>query len=390
MYFFFRYCYYESTDVKPDIALATLYAAKKYMLPLLENACRDIQVQNLSADNIWVVYTSSMSNPDDKLRDSCRAYFTKSITNVSTALASPDFLDIPYTTLIDLLQINDVDTSREEPCAILISEIELFNACNRWAEAECLRQTLEPSGPNKRSVLGDCLFLLRFPIMSHADLVHIVSPTGILTLDERNNVFEKENALVQPLLMFPSTDHTIRVFVKTVPNAIYTTETVQQYRRIHGSYYSKFNGEVICNSIITEREQYSYSCIKVEPKNKLSLEGLCYNQSYENEDNKDKFETVIFKETSEGTIKNVWCKSVSSMCRKQSKGIRLAYLPFEPNMVLQAGNRYSIKVGFVGKLDSKPTDINTICIPKTTTDINLNILDQSQNGAIGALFFHLA
>ena len=182
----FRYCYQEDLDVNRDVALATMYTAKKYILPSLEDGCKDILIEGLAPTNIWEVYMSSIMTPDEDLHTACREYFWRSVTEVESALESPDFLNIPHKVLLDMLQLNDTNGR----CRIIVSQVELFKACNAWAEAECLRQKLEPSGENKREVLGACLFLVSFMTMLPEDIVRIVFPTEILNKDEKCALFE--------------------------------------------------------------------------------------------------------------------------------------------------------------------------------------------------------
>ena len=186
-----RYCYYECLDVEPELALSTQYAAKKYMLPLLEVACRKTQIKALRPENIWTAYTCSMEWGDEELHKGCQEYFKKNTIDIISALKSPAFLTLSHGVLLDMLRLNDVERNEYSqfpelgPHGILVPEIELFKACDAWAEAECKRQELEVSGANKRVVLGDCLPLIRFPAINGYDLVKTVFPTTILTHDEK-------------------------------------------------------------------------------------------------------------------------------------------------------------------------------------------------------------
>ena len=210
-----------------DIALGTMNAAKKYILPLLEKRCRNILIEGLAPINIWEVYTSSIMTPDDKLHRACQKYFGSNITNVDLALKMQDFRNIPNCVLLDMLQLNDSETD-----LILLSQIEVFKACNAWAEAECLRQELDPSGENKRTVLGDCLFLIGFLSMLPKDLVGIVFPTGILNQDERCALLERahreDNSQSSPSLQFMNNPYILEVEIKRIPN----TESIKEYSTI--------------------------------------------------------------------------------------------------------------------------------------------------------------
>ena len=175
----------------PDIAVHTLSAAGKYMVPALEEPCRKIVIDNLTLETIWEAYTYSVTFGDERLREGCHEYFRNSVTVVENALELPSFLKIPNCVLLDFLQINDSNADlpwEEDKLGIFVSEKDLFMACNLWAAAECKRQSIEVSGPNKRKVLGDCLFLIRFPSMAGSDITNIVAPTEILNKNEKRDV----------------------------------------------------------------------------------------------------------------------------------------------------------------------------------------------------------
>ena len=60
----------------------------------------------------------------------------------------------------------------------------------RWAEVQCVQKKLEKTGENIRKVLGDCLFHIRFPLMSAPDFVEFVSPEKILTMSEESEILK--------------------------------------------------------------------------------------------------------------------------------------------------------------------------------------------------------
>ncbi len=59
-----------------------------------------------------------------------------------------------------------------------------------WAVEECSRQCLENSGENKRKVLGDALFLIRFPTMPLREFANSAARARVLTAEEKCSVFE--------------------------------------------------------------------------------------------------------------------------------------------------------------------------------------------------------
>ena len=196
-------------------------------MPALEEHCRDILTNRLSEDLVWPVYTWGLKEGDVMVCQLCREYIGEDIETVSLALQSPNLLTASRETLIDMLRLNHpikdgeekeemgsaesrgqgdlaeclkkdngpdekekkhiMDHKLEElsPVGILISEIELFKSCDKWAEAECGRQELKPTGENKRHVLGDCFSLICFTSMLLDDIVNVVSPSGVLSVEEK-------------------------------------------------------------------------------------------------------------------------------------------------------------------------------------------------------------
>ena len=195
-----RFCYFGSSDIDPDIAVHTLSAAGKYMVPALEEPCRQIVIDELTLETIWEAYTYSVSFGDEGLREGCHDFLRRDVTLVEEALVLPSFLKIPHRVLLDFLQMNDTNVDLpwdEDKLGILVLEKDLFVACNLWAAAECKRQSIEVSGPNKRKVLGDCLFLIRFPSLDNSDIVNTVEPTGILNQEEKEGLLAGGDNQVQ-------------------------------------------------------------------------------------------------------------------------------------------------------------------------------------------------
>ncbi|KAJ8309439.1 hypothetical protein KUTeg_014313 [Tegillarca granosa] len=108
------------------------------------------------------------------------------------ALKSDGFTEMDLNTLKTVL-------TRE---TINAKELSLFNAVCRWAEAECRRQEVEPTAENKRTVLGDALNLIRVPTMSLEEFANGPAQSGILNLQETNDVFLHYLAKNKPELSF--------------------------------------------------------------------------------------------------------------------------------------------------------------------------------------------
>ncbi|XP_055335730.1 BTB/POZ domain-containing protein 2-like [Paramacrobiotus metropolitanus] len=78
----------------------------------------------------------------------------------ASVLHSADFLEID----LEVLQI----ILRRD--TLKVKEVDVCNAVTKWAKHRCEQDKLDPTGANQRSVLGDALFLIRFPVMTPEDV----------------------------------------------------------------------------------------------------------------------------------------------------------------------------------------------------------------------------
>ena len=113
---------------------------------------------------------------EDELTKQCLEMFDE---NADEVLKSDDFTQLHLRTLNLLL-------ARE---FYVEKEIHVFEAVERWSEAECQRKGLSPEPQNKRKVLGDALYLVRMPLMSADEFTKGPVKSKMLTADEALSVF---------------------------------------------------------------------------------------------------------------------------------------------------------------------------------------------------------
>ena len=86
----------------------------------------------------------------------------------------------------------------------ITSEMKVFKACMQWAENKCQQLQITTDGANLREVLGDNLFLIRFPTMTGEDINDYVLPRDILTDREGLQIFRYATVKSKPEnLAFP-------------------------------------------------------------------------------------------------------------------------------------------------------------------------------------------
>ena len=188
---FCRYLYFGEI-VKIDTAVPTLYAAKKYMMPHLAELCVEHLQEEVEPSNACLLLSHSHLFDETKLAQRCWYVID---TQTEDVFQSDDFTDIDHKTLQEILVRETLD----------VDETKVFDAAKRWAEAECLRQGRDPSPQQCREMLGEALYLLRFPTMTLGDFADGAGQSGLLSVQETNDLFFNFSAKKKPKLRFPTT-----------------------------------------------------------------------------------------------------------------------------------------------------------------------------------------
>uniref|UniRef100_H3D4B5 BTB domain containing 6 n=1 Tax=Tetraodon nigroviridis TaxID=99883 RepID=H3D4B5_TETNG len=187
-----KYMYSDEIDLEADTVLATLYAAKKYIVPALARACVTFLETSLEAKNACVLLSQSHLFEEPELTQRCWEVID---AQAQLALCSEGFCEIDLQTLEIILRRETLHTKEEV----------VFEAVTNWATAECKRRGLAPTTCNRRKVLGKALFLVRVPTMSLEEFANGAAQCHLLTLEETHNMFLWYTAANKPKLDFPVT-----------------------------------------------------------------------------------------------------------------------------------------------------------------------------------------
>jgi BTB/POZ domain-containing protein 3/6 len=184
---FLRFLYTEECTLTGDNVVATMYLAKKYIIPSLNKKCVNFLLENLNPENALDVSEQAARFDEKKLEKRCWKVIEYKTGNV---VASDSFNNISQTTLAKLLK-RDI---------LKIAEVELFQAVLKWIDFQCSRKNLEPTGDNRRSIIGEAIYDFRFFDMSQKDFVEHVSKSGLLTSDELVPIYEEFLGINSPAL----------------------------------------------------------------------------------------------------------------------------------------------------------------------------------------------
>ncbi|XP_066534635.1 BTB/POZ domain-containing protein 6-A [Hoplias malabaricus] len=185
-----KYLYSDEIELEADTVLATLYAAKKYLVSPLAQACVHFLETGLEARNACVLLWQSHVFDEPELSRRCWEVID---AQAEVALRCEGFSQIDLSTMESILCRDTLN----------VKEASVLQAALKWAEAECRRRGLSPTAHNKRSVLGKALYLLRLPAMSLEEFANGPAQSEILTLEETRDLFLWFTAAKKPSLDFP-------------------------------------------------------------------------------------------------------------------------------------------------------------------------------------------
>ncbi|KAK3103543.1 hypothetical protein FSP39_020019 [Pinctada imbricata] len=171
-----RFLYTESCDIQPDTVLPLLYSAKKYSIQNLAKKCVDFLDVDRT-DNVCTLLEQSYLYDEKELQQKCMTYIS---SHAKEVMDSEDFLSLSRKCLEIILSSNELH----------IDEKSVLNCVLRWANGQCEVKDLEKTAENQRTVLGDLLYLVRFPLLGDKYYTEVVADMNILNDEEKVELFK--------------------------------------------------------------------------------------------------------------------------------------------------------------------------------------------------------
>ena len=84
------------------------------------------------------------------------------------------------------------------------NETDIFKAVLKWVDHQCSNQNLKPTRENRRMVLGNAIYSIRFLLMTQTEFTSHVLPTDILNNDETVAIIKAMNGEQVPGLVWDS------------------------------------------------------------------------------------------------------------------------------------------------------------------------------------------
>ena len=169
--------YYDEVQLTTRNVPEVLFLAQKYLIPSLAKICTEFVGNNLTVKNTLPVLDHCFLLGVSKgLEKQCWSIIDKHASEVAE---DNQFLDIDHGTLTALL-------SRD---TLVAKEMVLFRAAVKWAGHECQRLSIPLTVENKRKVLGDAFYSIRFPLMSMKEFTDEVAQSSFLSHEEVANMY---------------------------------------------------------------------------------------------------------------------------------------------------------------------------------------------------------
>lgn len=169
--------YYDEVQLTTHNAPEVLFLARKYLIPSLTEICTEFVVSNLTVENtLPVLDHCSLLGVSKGLEKQCWSIIDQHASQVAN---NNQFIEIDHRTLTTFL-------SRD---TLVAREIVLFRAAVKWAGRECQRLSIPLMVENKRRVLGDAFYSIRFPLLSIKEFTEEVAQSSFLSYEEVANMY---------------------------------------------------------------------------------------------------------------------------------------------------------------------------------------------------------
>ena len=184
---FLKFLYTDECNLTTDNVIPVMYLSKKYIVPSLTEYVKAKLVRDIEPGNVLDILEQAIRFEEKDLEKKCWQVIQ---WRASDIVGSTNFVNIKQTTLARLLKRDHLN----------IPEINLFQAVVKWIDHQCSQEGLELITENRRSVIGDAVYDLRFIAMNQEEFARYVSKSGLLTTEELVPIYEKFNKLESPLL----------------------------------------------------------------------------------------------------------------------------------------------------------------------------------------------
>ncbi|XP_052255430.1 BTB/POZ domain-containing protein 6-like [Dreissena polymorpha] len=177
---YLRFLYTDSVEITPDLVMGLMYCGKKYDSENLVDLCLTYLQEEINPSNVCTIMEQAHLFDETQLWENCLASVFSNATDVLTN-ESRDFVHLCRECLTKVVKDD----------RLVVEEEYVYIACKQWAIQQCRSVSMDESDDkNIRTVLGDILYYIRFPLMEKDSFNKLVSVNDILTTTEMQDVYQ--------------------------------------------------------------------------------------------------------------------------------------------------------------------------------------------------------
>ncbi|XP_071145748.1 BTB/POZ domain-containing protein 6-like [Mytilus edulis] len=191
-----------------------LYCADKYLIQSMKNACVRFLHSLIDLNRVWNVLQTAIDFSLDDLKLECLQYISR---DTIRCLGSSQFQNLGKECFSEVIRYERLSCKEE-----LVYESSI-----NWAANQCRKQNIAENDENIRSVLGDVIFAIRFPLMDVEYFARNITVKNILTKDEILSVFQSIHTKAEGLFSSEKRKQTMRL-LRNISHADGSVEMIQR------------------------------------------------------------------------------------------------------------------------------------------------------------------
>lgn len=159
---FLQFFYLAKVELTAENIVEVCGLIDKYDVPQCLAVCEKYLQLTVTTDLAFQYYELALSFMFS--REIVQSFVNIIVMDISKTLKSPEFLQCTESALKSIIQSDK----------LMCDEFEVFEATIAWATASLLKKGLTATPLNIRAELGECFYLVRFPVMTLKQLLSIV------------------------------------------------------------------------------------------------------------------------------------------------------------------------------------------------------------------------
>ncbi|XP_046360965.2 BTB/POZ domain-containing protein 6-like [Haliotis rufescens] len=175
---FLRYVYTDKATINAETVTGLMYTSRKYSLDALYDLCVTFLETSLSEDNVCQILEQCHGYGELDMEQKALKILTEGGERV---IQSPGFVDLCPCCLEKFLKSKTLN----------LRESDIFEAVVSWTKERCRKEGVSDAPENRRRLLGDMRYQIRFISLPLEILVKVVGRSGVLTNSERFQIIDR-------------------------------------------------------------------------------------------------------------------------------------------------------------------------------------------------------